>query len=126
MQKIAFPTEDEVTISRHLGEAPFFMVATLDDAGKISFEKREKPHNVLGEESSQHVRGGGGVGRLMMAAISDCQVLISGGMGAPAYEKALARGLEVYLPAEKDIKKALDAYIKGELENDMRRIHQHH
>jgi predicted Fe-Mo cluster-binding NifX family protein len=124
MKKIAFPTEDGVTISRHLGMAPYFMVAILDDSGKITYEKREKPHHEQGAVH-HHEHGGQGMGKTMLKAIADCQVLISGGMGQPAYEKALAQGLQVYLPAEIDIKKALDADIKGELENDMRRIHRH-
>jgi predicted Fe-Mo cluster-binding NifX family protein len=122
MKKIAFPSEDGETISRHLGRAQYFVVASLEDSGKISFEKREKPHN-LDEESGRHEHSGQGMGQVMFAPITDCQVLISGGMGEPAYNHARALGLDVILPAEPDIRKALDMYRNGTLETDPRRIH---
>ena len=45
MKKIAFPTDDGETISRHLGESQFYIVALLDDIGNVTFERREKPHH---------------------------------------------------------------------------------
>jgi hydrogenase maturation protease len=124
MKKIAFPTEDGETISRHLGGAQYFVVASLDDSGKNSFEKREKPHHT-NEESGRHEHTGQGMGKAMFEPIADCQVLILGGMGEPAYQNALALGLEVILPAEPNIQKALDMYRNGKLETDLRRIHGH-
>jgi predicted Fe-Mo cluster-binding NifX family protein len=125
MKKIAFPTEDGETISAHLGRAPFFMVAHLDDSGGTTFEKRAKPHHGEGEEHGQHSHGGQGLGPTMFAAIADCQVLIARGMGESAFEYAGAQELEVILPAEENIKAALDAYRGGTLVSDPRRIHKH-
>ena len=128
MKRIAFPTEDGENISRHLGRAPYFMIASLEDSGEYSLEKREKPHHTdqshseHQEHSEQH---GHGMGEAMFASIADCQVLISGGMGEPAYEHAKRLGLEVILPAEIKILAALEAYRNGKLENDLRRIHKH-
>jgi hydrogenase maturation protease len=126
MKKIAFPTEDGETISRHLGRAPWFIIASLDESNHIVFEEREKPHHGTTEEDSQHDATGHRMShQVMFAPIADCQVLISGGMGEPAYQNALSLGLEVILPAEPSIQKALDAYQSGQLESDMRRIHKH-
>jgi predicted Fe-Mo cluster-binding NifX family protein len=126
MKKVAFPTEDGETISRHLGRAPYFVVASLDESGQVVFEKREKPHHSSAEHDEQHDPSGHGIGhQAMFAPIADCQVLISGGMGEPAYQNALALGLEVILPAELSIQKALKAYQDGRLESDPRRIHRH-
>jgi predicted Fe-Mo cluster-binding NifX family protein len=127
MKKIAFPTDDSETISRHLGEAQFYVVATLDDAGNITFERREKPHHHhnpetrSGEQGKDHTQRG----PAMFTPVLDCQILISGGMGQPAYDHALAQGLEVILPAQKNITDALDAYRAGALVSDMRRVHKH-
>jgi hydrogenase maturation protease len=125
MKKIAFPTDDGETISRHMGQAQFFLVATVDEAGALAFEKRDKPHHDASSESGQHEHTGHGMGPAMFAPIADCQVLISGGMGEPAYQFAQAQGLEVFLPAEKNIRKAIEAFRSGSMESDLRRIHKH-
>lgn len=127
MKKIAFPTDDGETISRHLGEAQFYVVAFLDGAGNTTFEKREKPrHNHNREEPSlEHECAHAQRGPALFTPIFDCEVLISGGLGQPAYEHALAQGLQVILPAQKNITDALDAYRMGTLVSDMRRIHKH-
>jgi len=125
MKKIAFPTDDGETISPHMGRARFFLVATLDDSAKTSFEEREKPHHSQETEHAAHEHTGQGMGSTMFAPIADCQVLISGGMGEPAFEHARSLGMEVILPAEKNILNALAAYRSGTLTSDMRRIHKH-
>jgi predicted Fe-Mo cluster-binding NifX family protein len=60
----------------------------------------------------------------MFAPISDCKVLICGGMGTPAYQKAQAAGLEVVLVGG-EMRMAVDAYLLGQLHSDPRRVHQH-
>ena len=125
MKKIAFPTEDGETISRHLGRAPWFIVASLDESGRVVIEEREKPHHDSSEEDSLHDHSGHRMShQAMLAPIADCQVLISGGMGEPAHQNALALGLEVILPGEPSIQKALQAYQSGQLESDPRRIYK--
>jgi predicted Fe-Mo cluster-binding NifX family protein len=125
MKKIAFPTVDGETISPHMGQAQFFLVATLDDSGAVHFEKREKPHHSQETEHAAHEHTGQGMGSAMFTPIADCQVLIAGGMGEPAFEHARSLGLEVILPAEKNIPSALAAYRAGTLVSDLRRIHKH-
>jgi predicted Fe-Mo cluster-binding NifX family protein len=126
MKKIAFPTEDGETISRHLGRAPWFIVVRTDDSGQVVFEEREKPHHDSTQEDSQHDHSGHRMShQTMFATIADCQVLISGGMGEPAYQNALALGLDVILSEELSIQEALKAYQSGQLESDLRRIHKH-
>ena len=60
----------------------------------------------------------------MLEPVADCQVLIAGGMGQPAFERARATGLEVILTSEHVIAKAAAAYAAGTLASDPRRIHQ--
>ena len=127
MKKIAFPTDDGETISRHLGECEFYLVATLDDAGNATFERRAKPRR----EHAGEGQGGGHVGQhahlgpVLLEPIRDCQVLISGGMGQPAYDHAVAQDLEVILPADKNLLDALRGYQAGTLVSDPRRIHKY-
>lgn len=137
MIRIAFPTDDAKTISAHFGSSKYFIV--LDVAfGKIQCkELRDKIGSqpiklsdfLKGELGSEkdcgcsedlRLQGGG-----KFALLSDCQVLIAGGMGERAYKKTTEMGLKVLLTGEKSIPAAMDAYMSGTLAVDMRRIHAH-
>jgi len=123
MEKIAFPSEDGQTIHQHFGRAPFYVVAHLDDDGSANFEQRSKAFH--GEQHSHALHEQPHGHSPMFAPISDCQVLIAGGMGQPAYQHAVEAGLKVIMTAEKSIAAALNAYLAGQLTTDERRIHQH-
>ncbi len=127
MLKLAFPTTDGETISAHLGSAPYFAVVTLGEDGHTTRELRSKPAHEHGQHAahdpSDHAPGGHAAA--MFAVIADCQVLIARGMGEPAYQRAQALGLEVYLVAEPTIEAALAAYRAGTLRSDPRRVHRH-
>lgn len=126
MIKVAFPTDDGETISRHLGQARYYVVAQISETG-IALEQRPKPYHQVHEEGHHEDSGHGenGLGQKMLEPIADCQVLISGGMGQPAYQHAISAGLQVVLSSEKSITNALDAFQAGKLESDPRRIHNH-
>ena len=53
----------------------------------------------------------------MVAEISNCDVLIAGGMGAGAYESFKSAGLNVILTDHMDIEETISSYAKGELKN---------
>ena len=153
MKKIAFPSEDGQTISRHLGRAPYFIVATLQDGQSPALEQRPKPHHGAGHDHSEHqhdhpsaqaaplhpglqqsapspetsisVSANPEGVHAMFSVIADCQVLVAGGMGEPAYQRAQAHGLEVYLTGEWKIEAALAAYQAGQVKSDLRRVHAH-
>ena len=61
----------------------------------------------------------------MVEAISDCQMLISGGMGSPAYNRAIATGLDVVLTANSSIALSIEGYLAGTLANDSLLLHVH-
>ncbi len=135
--KLAFPSDDGETISAHFGRAAFFVVVGIGEEAAIEPEKRAKPAHgghghdhghdhahgpepiTLMEQPTPATHGG------MLEPVADCQVLIAGGMGQPAYERARAVGLEVILTGEHVIAKAAAAYAAGTLVSDPRRIHQH-
>jgi predicted Fe-Mo cluster-binding NifX family protein len=115
--RLAFATDDGQTISSHFGQARSYRVMQIDDGRRTDLGLRPKAHHGLGDhEPSLHGS--------MLESITDCQVLIAGGMGAPAREKALAAGLEVILAGGK-IEDAVAAFSAGTLVSDDRRLHQH-
>jgi len=60
----------------------------------------------------------------MFAPVTDCQVLICGGMGSPAYAKAQAAGLDIVLTGG-EIRATVQAYLDGKISSDERRVHKH-
>jgi predicted Fe-Mo cluster-binding NifX family protein len=124
MTKIAFPTDDGETISKHMGQARYFQVITLENGKIESSEQRDKASH--SHQDHQHEQETGAhPGQAMIETIRDCQVLIAGGMGQPMYDRAVSSGLEVYLTGENRISDAVEAYRQGTLASDMRRIHMH-
>jgi predicted Fe-Mo cluster-binding NifX family protein len=59
----------------------------------------------------------------MAGPISDCGILIGGGMGMGAYENLRQLHIEPIITAEVDIEKALTAYLQGTLDNQLDRLH---
>ncbi len=119
--RIAAVTENGQEISNHFGMAPYYRVFTEVDGKVVSDETRAKPYH------SQHPQGQheeqGHSHEDMFAPISDCQVLLCGGMGTPAYRKALEAGLEVILTGG-IIQEAVMDYLNGKAINEPGRIHQ--
>ena len=135
--RIAFPSEDGVKISRHFGKAPYFIIASVQPDGTVQKEQRRRDH-WLGQHESGLIQFSEApqptenapeftriIGAGLLAGTEDCQMLVSGGMGQAAYDRAAAQGLQIILTGEKEIDKAVESYRKGTLSSDPRRVHQH-
>ena len=59
----------------------------------------------------------------MAETISDCQVLLAGGMGWGAYESMKSYNIEPIATDVESIDQAVQLYIAGELTNLMERLH---
>jgi predicted Fe-Mo cluster-binding NifX family protein len=59
----------------------------------------------------------------MAQPISDCTVLISGGMGGGAYENLRQMHIEPVITDEADVDAAVSAYLAGTLKNLIERLH---
>lgn len=124
--KIAFPTDDGETISRHFGQANYFQVITLVDGTATQKEQRQLPAHQHHEHNHNHEHGHGHGHHNKFTLLQDCQVLIGAGMGQPAHNRLQEIGVDVWMTGEKTIAAALEKYISGTLSNDMRRVHAHH
>ncbi len=124
--KIAAITDDGQTISQHFGRARFYQVFTIEGTKIVDSEMRPKlghfqfgehyhdaehhhddAHGHTGEAHSKHQR--------MADAISDCSVVVCGGMGMGAYESMRQLGLTPIVTDLADIEAAVQAYIDGKL-----------
>ena len=131
--KIAVVSDDGLKISQHFGRAPYYVVLTVDEGKIIDREKRAKTghHDFAAREHVHTVAGGrhgcdaGSEPRhdAMAETITDCQVLLAGGMGWGAYESLKNHNIETIVTDVEDIDKAVELYLKGELPNLMGRLH---
>jgi predicted Fe-Mo cluster-binding NifX family protein len=126
--KIAVITDDGTSISQHFGWAPYYIVFSVENGKIMSKEKREKAghHNLGGGHHEGHQAAGekqtvdpvaDSRHGSMMQNISDCQILIAGGMGYPAYMSLKSRNIDVIITDVADIDQAVKLYLENQLVN---------
>jgi len=131
--KIAAVSEDGVTISQHFGQAPFYIVVTIEKNTIVSREKRDKmghahfagePH-AEGEDPRGHGFDPAAQSRhaRMAATISDCEVLLARGMGAGAYESMRQANIQPIITDIANIDEAIQAYLAGALTDHPEKLH---
>jgi predicted Fe-Mo cluster-binding NifX family protein len=125
--KIAAVTEDGEKLSSHFGMAQLYKVFSVEDGQVTGSVILEKAHHKVHPDHSQHSHPAGqGHDHHddMFAPIHDCQVLLVGGMGQGAYNRAQAARLEVVFVGG-TIDQAVQDYLSGKLVSDARRLHVH-
>ena len=131
--KIAAVSDDGITICQHFGRAMLYVVITVEDGEVIGKETRPKAghHTFAGGQHAEMVPGerhgydAGSQARhaAMAESITDCQVLIAGGMGWGAYESMKSRNIEGIVTDVQSIDEAVKLYVEGKLANLMERLH---
>jgi len=133
--KIAAVSEDGVTISQHFGRAPFYVVLTIENGQIVARERRDKMgHAQFAGESHEAAHGEDPRGHgfdpaaqnrhaRMAAAIADCQILLTRGMGAGAYESMKQAGIRPIVTDVAHIEAAALAAARGELTDHAERLH---
>jgi len=129
--KIAFVTDDGVTITQHFGRAGKYLVVEVEEGKEVSRDLRSKlehtyfrkkehdykeaPDHDSSAAHSKHVQ--------MMGAIEDCDVIVCGGMGMGAFNSIVSLGKDVFMTNTGDINDALKGYLAGELVNMSDLVH---
>jgi predicted Fe-Mo cluster-binding NifX family protein len=131
--KIASVSDDEVTIGQHFGRAPYYVVVTVEDGKITSRETRDKTgHHTFAAHSPPHLAPGERHGydagsavrhESLAETISDCQVLLAGGMGWGAYEAMQSRNITSIVTDVGSIDEAVQLYLDGKLSNLIERLH---
>jgi len=131
--KIAATSDDEVTISLHFGRASYYIVVTVEESKAIAKETRRKaghhtfaahqPPKLGQDERHGYDEGSQSRHASMAEAISDCQVVLAGGMGWGAYEAMQEYGIQPIITDVRDIDEAIHLYLDGRLPNQMERLH---
>lgn len=126
--KLAIVTDDGTNVSKHFGRAPYYLVVELE--GNAIKEKKLVPKLGHGQFYGIHEGGSGGhhMGseskhRAIMTPISDCKVVICGGMGIGAYQSMMLNGIQPIITSLDSAEEAIEAYLKGRIDDHPELIH---
>ncbi|MFH1009647.1 MAG: NifB/NifX family molybdenum-iron cluster-binding protein [bacterium] len=112
--KIAVASDDGKSIAAHLGRVRGFVICSIED-GKVK-NREYRPNDFTG-----HARGLEGAGHEVdrhgpiLAALSDCRAVISGGMGRRIQEDLARANIEVFVTEQTDVETAIEFYLDGKL-----------
>ncbi len=129
--KVAIVTVDGKTVSQHFGRSPYFRVLTIENGSVVRDEMRERGTGHFANGNQTHTESHSHRGQMghgygadadakhasMAAEISDCDILVAGGMGRGAYESFSRAGLNVILTDRASIDDVLTGIIDGSLKN---------
>ncbi len=132
--KIAIVSDDEQTISQHFGRAEKYIVVSLEQEKII--ERKSLPKLDFCHSSHRHQRRhehdsrGSGFGRRsktthqqMFDDISDCDILISRGMGRGAYLDLQQLGIKPIVTDIVDVEAAIQAVLDDTIVNHEEKLH---
>jgi|SRR5208283_4495512 len=133
--KVGVVTDDNKTISPHFGRAQYYLVYEIQDGKILSKETRPKSsHHHRDEvqlhrsevEETGHNPDGHSEASLhdsMLSNVRDCEALITGGIGYGMYASIKQLGIKPYVTSTAIADDAIQAYIKGTLDNHIERLH---
>ena len=130
---IAFVTDDGTTISAHFGRARYYEVVRVENGTVAHWERREKAgHHTFAEQEHGHDHGSGQHGfdqesrdkhTSMISPITDCQMVVTRGMGAGAYHHITEAGMQAVVTSNRTIDEALKEIISETIINHIERLH---
>ena len=109
--KIAFVSDDGITIHRHFGRALQYVIVTIEGGRETSREIRAKSdshgHSHADPAQDHH--------DALLAVIADCQLVVAGGMGAGMDERLRGGGITPIRTRILAIDTAVERYLSGRL-----------
>lgn len=117
--KIAVATIDGTSLSQHFGQSKGFVVFDIEGSTVQSKEFRtndDTPHNqgICNHEADKPQ--GGHSHASIFGLLSDCSVVLCGGMGAGAAQSMLANGIKpVMMPGAHSTDDAVANYMNGDI-----------
>lgn len=114
--KIGVASDNQISIAQHFGRTKGFVIADVVDGKVKSKEYRENTftsHNQPGR-SEQHGEHGHSHSSIL-AALSDCDVVLARGMGKRIYDDLRGANIESVITTLPGVDEALSAYVDGTL-----------
>jgi predicted Fe-Mo cluster-binding NifX family protein len=131
--KIAVITDDGETVSQHFGRALHYVVFTVEDGKITGREMRDKvghgSFSAAGPEEHLHGAEHGldpaahDKHTQMASSISDCEVVLCGGMGRGAYYSLQQLNIKPVVTDLREVEAAAQAYLDGSLIDHTELLH---
>jgi predicted Fe-Mo cluster-binding NifX family protein len=128
--KIAAVSNDGTTINAHFGKARSFVILTVEDGRIVGEEMRQKDQCSQGHDTMQTVAVGNAPASVSadphaqaVAAIADCDVVLSRGMGRGMYANLQRAGIRTVLTDVPDVQEAVAAFLAGTLTEKPELVH---
>ena len=118
--RFAIATDNETDIAPHTGRCRGFVIydAVEGAAARVEYRDNGYTGHVLGECSGEETHGGHAVHHshgLLLDALSDCQALVTRGMGFRLVADLRNRGITPYVCGAESVDEAADLFAKGRL-----------
>lgn len=129
--KVAFVTDDGKTISCHFGRAKYYEVIIIENGEIKQRERRDNPvHHISHDKDAHNEHHGHGWNRpshekhqMMSKNISDCQIVVTRGMGNGAYQHLLESNIQPIITNTATIEEAVVEIINGTIKNYTNKLH---
>jgi len=115
--KIAVATTDGVSLSQHFGQSKGFVVFEIDGVTVQNRELRTNDNTPHNDGICNHGQKQPGTqGRGILDLLSDCTVMLCGGMGAGAAQAMTANGIKpMVIPGAYSADDAIAIYMSGKI-----------
>ncbi len=137
--KIAIPTNDQRSISKHFGRSKGFLIVEVQDneiKNKVYTTNTMTTHALSGVQlpdaehhhAHNHHHGHGEHNHShegIFKALGNCDTVIAGGMGRRLYQDFADRNTQVFVTKESDIDKAIELYLSNRLDNNTDQCCEH-
>ena len=122
--RVAIPSDNQHTLGRHVGRCAGFVVVELHDGAELRrvYRPNTFTHHALGEHDHDH---GPGHHSGILQALSDCEMLVSGGMGRRLHEDLNQAGIRACLTDCETVNDVVAASLADELVDLPDRACQH-
>jgi predicted Fe-Mo cluster-binding NifX family protein len=129
--KIAVATMDGISLSQHFGQSKGFIVFETEGTEVVHREFRSNHHtphaqdlcNHKGSSHQNHHQSHANV----LELLSDCKVVLCGGMGAGAVQALRANGIEpILVSGIHSTEEAVSAYLNGKVISGSEACNCHH
>jgi len=132
--KIAVPSNDNTTLSQHFGRTKGFIIFQISEGKILSTEYRfntltrhvpdqqhqcgPNPGQCHDGDPDHHGKHGHHSHNRILDGLSDCEVVISGGMGYRLLEDLKGAGKNIYITQQENARIAVELFLNNELTNN--------
>jgi predicted Fe-Mo cluster-binding NifX family protein len=116
--KIAIASDDQKIIAQHIGRSNGFVIFEIEDNKIKNKEYRLNTFTRHAQGQCQIEKGANhnfDQHSHLLEALSDCQVIISQGMGYRIQKDLVSNNIQPLVTSQKDVEKALGLYLEGKI-----------